>query len=89
MEEAIVSLFAIVFYSLLDCPHNIDGHKTTEWMAHRKRKETKQEPGTAGPGNMFGCCLISFHFMWTILRTSTVEPITYSANFLVVPPWAL
>ena len=28
-------------------------------MAHRKWKETKQEPGTAGPGNMLGCCLLS------------------------------
>ena len=35
-------------------------------MAHRKRKETKQQPGTAGPGNMLGCCLISFHFLWVI-----------------------
>ena len=31
-------------------------------MAHRKGKEAKQLPGTAGPGNMLGCCLISFHF---------------------------
>ena len=30
------------------------------WMAHRKWKEAKQLPGTAGPGNMLGCCLISF-----------------------------
>ena len=32
------------------------------WMAHRKWKETRQLPGTAGPGTMLGCCLISFHF---------------------------
>ena len=36
-------------------------------MAHWKWKETKQEPGTDGPGNMLGCCLISFHFLWAIL----------------------
>ena len=36
------------------------------WMAHRKWKETKQQPGTAGPGNMLACCLISFHFLWAI-----------------------
>ena len=42
-------------------------------MAHRKWKETKQEPGTAGPGNMLRCCLISFHFLWAILSTSTVH----------------
>ena len=29
-------------------------------------KEIKQEPGTAGPGNMLGCCLLSFHFLWAI-----------------------
>ena len=36
------------------------------WMAHRKWKEIKQQPGTAGPGNMLGCCLLSFHFLWAI-----------------------
>ena len=41
-------------------------------MAHRKQKETKQEPGTAEPGNMLGCCLNSFHCLWAILSTSTV-----------------
>ena len=25
-------------------------------MAHRKWKETKQQPGTAEPGSMLGCC---------------------------------
>ena len=42
-------------------------------MAHRMWKETKQEPGTAGPGNMLCCCLIYFHFLWAILSTSTVQ----------------
>ena len=37
-----------------------------EWMAHRKWKEAKQLPRTAGPGNMLGCSLISFHFLWAI-----------------------
>ena len=32
-----------------------------------KWKETKQHPGTAGPGNMLGSCLVSFHFLWAIL----------------------
>ena len=41
-------------------------------MAHRIWKETKLQPGTAGPGNMLGSCLFSFHFLWTILSTSTV-----------------
>ena len=42
-------------------------------MAHRIWKETKLQPGTAGTGNMLGCCLVSFHFLWTILSTSTVK----------------
>ena len=37
------------------------------WMAHRRWKETKQQPGTAGPGNMLGYCLVSLHFRCDIL----------------------
>ena len=37
-----------------------------KWMAHRKRKETKQQPGTAGPGNILGCCLVSLSVLWDI-----------------------
>ena len=33
-------------------------------LPHRKWREIQQQPGTAGPGNMLGCCLISFHFLW-------------------------
>ena len=33
-----------------------------------------KQPGTAGPGNMLGYCLVSFHFLWAILSTSTVHP---------------
>ena len=42
-------------------------------MAHRKWIETEQQPGTAEPGNMLGCCLNSSHFLWAILSTSTVD----------------
>ena len=42
-------------------------------MAHRKWQETKLQQRTAGPGNMLGCCLVSLHFLWAILSTSTVE----------------
>ena len=42
-------------------------------MAHRIWKETKQEQGSARPGNMLGCCLVAFHFLWAILSTSTVQ----------------
>ena len=41
-------------------------------MAHRIWKETKHEPGTVGPGNILGCCLVCFHFLWAVLSTSTV-----------------
>ena len=44
-------------------------HLTTgwmEWMSHRKRKETKQQPGTARPGNILGCCLVSLRFLFDI-----------------------
>ena len=47
------------------------GHR----IAHRKCKETKLQPGTAGPGNRLGCCLISFHFLWTILCLQAVPSI--------------
>ena len=42
-------------------------------MAHRKRKDTKLQPVTAGPGNMIGSCLVSFHFLWAILCPQAVE----------------
>ena len=43
-------------------------------MAHRKWKEAKQLPGTAGPGNMLGCCFISSHFLWDIHPIRPVKP---------------
>ena len=46
------------------------GHRT----AHRKWKETKQQPrllpGPAVPGS----CLVSFHFLWAILCPQAVHP---------------
>ena len=44
------------------------GHR----IAHRKWKESKLQPGTAGPGNRLGCCLISFRFLWAILCPQAV-----------------
>ena len=41
-------------------------------MAQRKWKDTKLQSGTAGPGNMLGCCSIPFHFLWGKLSTRTV-----------------
>ena len=51
------------------------------WMAHRKWKETKQLPGTDGAGNMIGCCLIYFHFLWAI---HPIRPVQRGAK-----EWAL
>ena len=34
---------------------------------------TKQQPSTAGPDNMLGCCLFSFHFLWAILWPTPVQ----------------
>ena len=34
-----------------------------EWMSHRKRRETKQQPGTARPGKILGCCLVYLFFL--------------------------
>ena len=42
-------------------------------MSHRKWRETKQQPGTAGPGNMLGCCLVSLHFLCYILCSRSVD----------------
>ena len=44
-------------------------------MAHRKLKETKQQPGTAGPANMLGCCLVSFHFRCDVHPICPVDDI--------------
>ena len=51
-------------------------------MAHRKWKETKLQPGTAGPGNMLGCCLFSFHILWAILCPQAVQssPLVWSTG---------
>ena len=44
------------------------GHR----MAYRKWKETKVHPGTARPGNMLGCSLVSFYFLWAVLCPQAV-----------------
>ena len=57
------------FEKLRGMLHTACGHR----IDHRKWKETKLQPGTAGPGNMLGCCLVSFHFMWAILCPQAVH----------------
>ena len=41
-------------------------------MAHRKWKETKQQPSKLPVPAVPGCCLVYFHILWAILSTSTV-----------------
>ena len=55
-SRAVFSIIVVDFRG----PQNNTGRMG--WMTHRKWKETKQLPGTAGPGNMLGCCLNFFHF---------------------------
>ena len=46
----------------------------TEWpKGNGKKLSNKQQLGTAGAGNMLGCCLVSFHFLWAILCPQTVK----------------
>ena len=45
------------------------GHR----MAHRKRKETKQQPSLLPGPAVPGCSLISFYFLWAILCPQAVE----------------
>ena len=42
-------------------------------MAHRKRKETKQLPSLLPGPVVPGSSLVSFHILWAILSTGTVE----------------
>ena len=44
-------------------------------MGHRKWKENKLQPGTAGPGNMLGCCLISVHPEHEHCKQTGMDPI--------------
>ena len=42
-------------------------------LAHRKWKETKQQPSMLPGPAVPGSCLVSFHILWAILNTSTVQ----------------
>ena len=42
-------------------------------MAHRKWKETKQQPIMLSGPAVPGCCLVYLHILWAILSTSTVQ----------------
>ena len=42
-------------------------------MAHRKWKETKQQPSMLPGPAVPGCSLVSFHFLWAILCPQAVQ----------------
>ena len=49
-----------------------------EWMSHRERKlSSSRQPGTAGPGNILGCCLVSLHFLCDIHYIHSVAYFQY------------
>ena len=43
-------------------------------------KKPMMQPGTAGLSHRLGCCLVSFHFLWAILRPQSVGNILMSMN---------
>ena len=53
------------------------------WMAHRKWKETKEQTGTAGPGNMHMHSSLLKIFVWRLLGVS--NPIFNS--FFITKLW--
>ena len=55
-------------------------------MAHRKWKEFKQQPSMLPGPAVPGGCLVSFHNLWAILSTSTVQLADAIAQMLMVLP---
>ena len=58
-------------------------------MKHRKWRETKQQPSTAGPGNMICWCLVSLHFLCYILCSLQYKDITKSRICSSYHHWVL
>ena len=48
-------------------------------MAHKKWKEIKQQPSMLPVPAVPGSCLVSFHILWAILSTSTVQMMDWNA----------
>ena len=59
-----ILVFGTAFYTATACGHR---------MAHRKWKETKQQPSMLPGPAMPGCSLVSFHFLWDILCPQVVQ----------------
>ena len=50
-------------------------------IAHRKWKETNQQPSMLPGPAVPGCCSVSFHILWAILSMSTVVLLHFWAGF--------
>ena len=50
-------------------------------MAHRKWKETKQQPSLMPGPAVPGCSLVSFHFLWAILCPQAVHKSAYKVMY--------
>ena len=46
--------------------NHITSQHTSEWISHRKRRETKQQPSMLPGPAVPGCCFVSFCFMCDI-----------------------
>ena len=60
-------------------------------MAHRKWEDIKQQPSILPGPAVPGGCLVSFHILWAILSTSTVQrsPIRRVLGCVISPPGPL
>ena len=45
-----------------------------EWLSHREQIETKQQPDTAWPSSIPGCCLVYLRFLCNI---HSIHPVVY------------
>ena len=70
------SRFEKVHFKISGCSTSYTITEWMEWMSHRKRKETKQQPGPAGPGSILGCCLFSLSFLCDLHSIHYVQIVT-------------
>ena len=57
-----------------------------EWMSHRKRRETKQQPSILPGPAVPGCCLVSFCILCDI---HSIHSVQYSVSVKVWERWGL
>ena len=80
------------FFCLCSCKSGRIGMACTGRMgrmAHRKWQETKQQPDTAGPGSILGCCSVSLRFLCDIHSIHPVVPQGNNFCILSCGGWAM